>query len=749
MRSALPATLLLAMLLPLSAPADVVINELLPDPSGIDDNNELVEIYNRGPAAVDVTGWAIEDLATINDGTIRRRIPEDFDPAYGSTSAILQPGDFRVVRGTAAAYMNQTGDTIYLTSNRTGNLAAVVYSVNYPAAQFATSWANSPDGAQPANFAWRASTFGASNCAADAVPPAAVSNLAASSGQYAGEVDLSWTAVGDDGLTGQALQHVVKYNTVPITSGNFDASFDAFNEPVPGPPGTAEQVTVFGLDPQLTYWFAIKTRDCHNASAISTTVPSTQPGTTPLPFPDRTVGLQHWYGNLHSHTSYSDGEPTSTPTSAYTYARTLAPAPLDYLAVTDHNHAAGGFAMTPTLYHQGLAQAAAANADGQFVAIYGQEWGLAANGHLNIFEAPVLFGWEPGNNEVFVAEGDYASLYTAIQNNPSPWGALAEFCHPAASDFNSLALTSAGAAVVRAIALVNGPAFSTVTNESDVGNTNFDPQYHTALKNGYFVGTTADQDNHHATWGSSSQSRTVILSTTLSKDSLLAGLAHRRAYASQDHNAELDMRVNGYPMGSRFFAGPGDGVNFDLTVGDSDGEHVQLFELFRGIPGAQIPMLVATADNVDHFVYRDEEQPPPGEGEKRQYYVRVTQQDNQRLWSAPVEVTFSTVVDTRDEYTAAARPGGRLYPAQPNPFNPRTEIRFALSGAGVRPVRLRIFDARGRHVRTLVDSRLGPGPQVALWDGTDQRGGAVASGVYLARLEARNVDAVQRLVLLR
>src|SRR5262249_22934375 len=189
----------------------------------------------------DVTGWAIEDLATINDGTIRRRIPEDFDAAYGSTSAILQPGDFRVVRGVAAAYMNQTGDTIYLTSNRTGNLAAVVYSVNYPAAQFNTSWANSPDGANPANFAWPASTFGASNCAADAVRQAAAGILTASPGQYAGEVDLAWTAVGDDGLTGQALQHVVKYNTVPITSGNFDTSFDAFNEPVPGPPGTPEQ----------------------------------------------------------------------------------------------------------------------------------------------------------------------------------------------------------------------------------------------------------------------------------------------------------------------------------------------------------------------------------------------------------------------------------------------------------------------------------------------------------------------------
>src|SRR5262245_11280083 len=104
---------LLAALLPLGAEAQVRLNEMVPDPVGVDDNNEWVEVYNAGTTAVDVTGWAIEDAATINDMTVRRRLPEDFDPAYG-TSAILQPGDFRVVRGAGTAYLNNTGDTVYL-----------------------------------------------------------------------------------------------------------------------------------------------------------------------------------------------------------------------------------------------------------------------------------------------------------------------------------------------------------------------------------------------------------------------------------------------------------------------------------------------------------------------------------------------------------------------------------------------------------------------------------------------------------
>ena len=101
--------------------------------------------------------------------------------------------------------------------------------------------------------------------------------------------------------------------------------------------------------------------------------------------------------------------------------------PLDFLAVTDHNHSGAG-PMTPVLYHTGLADAAAANDDGSFVAIYGQEFGLSANGHAIVFESPALFGWESGNYDVFVAEGDYAGLYTAALANPPAAWSRRSFC---------------------------------------------------------------------------------------------------------------------------------------------------------------------------------------------------------------------------------------------------------------------------------------------------------------------------------
>jgi hypothetical protein len=72
--------------------------------------------------------------------------------------------------------------------------------------------------------------------------------------------------------------------------------------------------------------------------------------------------------------------------------------------------------------------------------------------------------------------------------------------------------------------------------------------------------------------------------------------------------------------------------------------------------------------------------------------------------------------------------------ASPNPFNPRTVIRFTLPAPA--QVRLAIYRADGRLVRTLMEESLPQGPHQWTWDGTDARGEAVGSGSYIARLEA-------------
>ena len=92
-------------------------------------------------------------------------------------------------------------------------------------------------------------------------------------------------------------------------------------------------------------------------------------------------------------------------------------------------------------------------------------------------------------------------------------------------------------------------------------------------------------------------------------------------------------------------------------------------------------------------------------------------------------------------------PGAGPLTAAPNPFNPRTELAFALAS----PVDavLTIHDVRGRLVRRLLDRPLPAGRHAVRWDGRDDRGRAMASGVYLARLEAAGTVRERKLTLVR
>jgi hypothetical protein len=85
----------------------------------------------------------------------------------------------------------------------------------------------------------------------------------------------------------------------------------------------------------------------------------------------------------------------------------------------------------------------------------------------------------------------------------------------------------------------------------------------------------------------------------------------------------------------------------------------------------------------------------------------------------------------------------------PNPFNPQTTIRFVVPAGARRDYALRIYDVAGRLVRGLASGQIDPGMHDVRWDGTNDRGESVSSGVYLYRINV-GADALRgKMVLLK
>ncbi len=95
-----------------------------------------------------------------------------------------------------------------------------------------------------------------------------------------------------------------------------------------------------------------------------------------------------------------------------------------------------------------------------------------------------------------------------------------------------------------------------------------------------------------------------------------------------------------------------------------------------------------------------------------------------------------------------------LYQNYPNPFNPTTTIRFTVHGSrftvhGPIPTTLKIYNIRGQLVKTLLDEEKQPGDYSVIWDGKNDNGEEVASGVYFYQLVTENNRVTKKMVLLR
>jgi hypothetical protein len=120
-------------------------------------------------------------------------------------------------------------------------------------------------------------------------------------------------------------------------------------------------------------------------------------------------------------------------------------------------------------------------------------------------------------------------------------------------------------------------------------------------------------------------------------------------------------------------------------------------------------------------------------------------EDSDRSLEFEVHVSGGGVTPVPDTGELPAR--SRIETVFPNPFNPQTTVQFVMSRSG--PAAVKVYDLQGRLVRTLADGHLEAGQHTLRWSGRDDRGQAVASGVYLLRAVHPDGEDRRRLTLVK
>ena len=390
-------------------------------------------------------------------------------------------------------------------------------------------------------------------------------------------------------------------------------------------------------------------------------LPAFQAGLQHLSRLDGQVDYRIVYANLHSQTRHSDGgaalddcrgaqEPQTAPfgpIDAYKYAQDHG---LDALLTSEHNHMYDGSdgtnsaavpAQAKALYQTGLAEATAyTNAHPGFLALYGMEWGVInKGGHVNIVNSDQLLGWERNASGELLADvetpkSDYAALYALMRER----GWLGQFNHPAQTgqflvNGQPLGYTQDGDAAMVLCEVMNTSAFSTNDAETETRRSNYEAACNRALAAGYHVAFSSNQDNHCANWGASYGNRTAVLVASpaagmpVSRDSFIDALRARRVFATMDKHAQLLFTANDRLMGERFDNhGP---LHLATHFSNSAGRQAAAIAILHGVPGGN-GSVTPISDQAETTLT-----PAPG---PHFYYARLTQDDGNIVWSAPVWV---------------------------------------------------------------------------------------------------------------
>ena len=362
-----------------------------------------------------------------------------------------------------------------------------------------------------------------------------------------------------------------------------------------------------------------------------------------------TVGesrYQLYFGQLHSHTQYSDG--AGSLESALSYVKNLPDsANVQFVAFTDHSNyfdKSGAANPEGALYDMSLAtpysqetwnsyrSAVAAfneaNA-GSLVALAGFEMTWSGGpGHINTFNTP---GIVSRNNTTLNNKTDYAGMraYYALLSQQEGADSLSQFNHPG-NTFGTFGDFAFWDPVIDSrmymVEAGNG--------EGQIGAGGYYPSYEyytMALDKGWHLAPTNNQDNHKGRWGNANDARDVILTDDFSEEGIYDALRAMRMYATEDKNLEIGYTVNGMLLGSSLTEVP-EKLNIHVTVNDPDAsDSISKVEVIVNSGKTAYtwddPAVLATGDLSVTL-----------DPDYSYYYIRVTQGDGDLAVTAPVWV---------------------------------------------------------------------------------------------------------------
>ena len=355
--------------------------------------------------------------------------------------------------------------------------------------------------------------------------------------------------------------------------------------------------------------------------------------------------FQRYFGQLHSHTQYSDG--AGSLESALAYIKALPDsANVDFVAFTDHsNYFDKSGAANPegalydmsqaTEYSQETWKAykdavAAFNTEnaGSMVAIAGFEMTWSGGpGHINTFNTP---GIVSRNNSTLNNKTKDAGLqaYYKLLSQTEGVDSISQFNHPGTTFGNFIDFGYWDAVVDTRMYMVE-----VGNGEGQIGAGGYYPsyeQYIMALDKGWHVAPTNNQDNHKGRWGNANDARDVILTDDFSESGIYAALRARRMYATEDKNLELDYTVNGNMMGS--IIDVPEKLNFEISFNDPDRtDSIAKVELV--VNSGKVAYTWDSAADLTKGSVSVELAP-----EYTYYFVRVTEADGDLAVTAPVWV---------------------------------------------------------------------------------------------------------------